>query len=777
MARGKQAGEEGLGGGVGLGGDVGEGDLPEFGEAPGDAGDVGGFGERLAVFVGEGRGGAVGMGAGKVGGVGFEQEASGGDGERVLRAAAVVGAKEGAAEGDEDVAGGEGGEGVGGAGVGVDEQTGGMGGEGEENVEHAAPGIAAMEAGGEGEFAGEVELGAEDGFAFGVEAVVHAAVEADLADAGGAFGEGFAEVPQPVGGAVADEPRVQAKGAEDAVGIGVGEGSDGGPVGLGGGSDVHEVDACGFGAFENGGQMGGEARILEVAVGVDPSKILAVRGWRRCYGHSIMFKWLSSLVNPQRWAALGLAAACVAWGAGCGTFNNYPAAMEGAALEPLRTGKKLSYEKAFDKQMEGRDGVLYAMEKGRAAQLRQDYSISRAAFERAIERTQEQDDEAVIAASGAAAQTGAVMLNDNVIPYRAPSYERTLVHHYQALNYLMDRDLAGASVEVRRANREQEAARKRHEEAARRAGAKADKGDESTVEGTEDDPSLAQVYAGLNEAAGAVKFSFQNAATFYLSGVTWEMLGELNDAYIDYKKAIEIFPDNAYLRRDVVRLGKRLGMREDVEAFSRRFPDAADTPAAGAGAYAGKARLVVFYEQGLVPPKTDLTISYPISSWDALGAISLPTYANGGPPPVPAEATLGGSPLGWTEPICNVAALAARALAEQMPGILTRQVARAVAKGVSTHAAKEAGGEWAGLAMTIFNLVTENADLRSWLTLPAHVHVLSAWTDAGERVLGLSVPGAGPIWTQPVTLEEGKTTLVVVSKMDLAVYSKQLVQP
>jgi uncharacterized protein len=144
---------------------------------------------------------------------------------------------------------------------------------------------------------------------------------------------------------------------------------------------------------------------------------------------------------------------------------------------------------------------------------------------------------------------------------------------------------------------------------------------------------------------------------------------------------------------------------------------------------------------------------------------------------MPAEATLGGSPLGWTEPICNVAALAARALAEQMPGILTRQVARAVAKGVSTHAAKEAGGEWAGLAMTIFNLVTENADLRSWLTLPAHVHVLSAWTDAGERVLGLSVPGAGPIWTQPVTLEEGKTTLVVVSKMDLAVYSKTLVQP
>ncbi len=68
-----------------------------------------------------------------------------------------------------------------------------------------------------------------------------------------------------------------------------------------------------------------------------------------------------------------------------------------------------------------------------------------------------------------------------------------------------------------------------------------------------------------------MKHSFQNAATFYLSGVVWEMLGERNDAYIDYKKALEIFPDNLFLQADVMRLGKRLGMRETWRIFSGVF--------------------------------------------------------------------------------------------------------------------------------------------------------------------------------------------------------------
>lgn len=741
-----------------------------------DVGDVGGLGEELAVGAGEMLVHGVGQGGGQVGGVGFEEEVAGGDGAGVVQRATGVGAGEGAAKGDANVIGGEGGEGVGGAGVGVDEESGGMGGQVHQDFEHGLPGIAAVEGGGEGEFAGEVELGAEDAFAVGVEAVVHAAVEADFADAGGAGGEDVAEVLKPAAAAVLDEPGVEAEGGDDAAGVGVGKGGDGGPVGFGGGGGMQEVHAGGAGAGKDGGEMGGEAGILEVAVGVGPNQLFTVGGVGRCYIHGDMVKGRSISVNAQRWRGAGLALALGLAGmvSGCNTFSHYPRGMEVTTLEPLRTGEKTEYQHTFKKRMEGKDGALFAMEMGRVAQLEGDYSISRGAFERAIERTREQDEKAVISATGAAAQTGAALVNDKAIPYRAASYERTFVHHYQALNYLATNDLAGAAVEVRRANREQEEAQRRREREIERGRSK-----QSHVPEEEEmrDSHLGGVYAGLDEMAGAVKHSFQNAATFYLSGVVWEMLGERNSAYIDYKRALEIVPEHPVLQEDVIRLGKRLGMREDVEEFERRFPAAAEVPADGTGTLAGKARLVVLYEEGLAPQKSEMSIAYPLPSANSIGVIALPMYAAGPQGPAPVAVKVKGRTVGRTAPICNVAALAARALEEQMPGILTRQVARAVTKGVAAKAARDSGGSFGELVVLLYNVASEQADLRSWLSLPAHVHVLSTWVEPGTPRVALAAPGGGEIWGEKVTLAEGKTTLVVVTRIDLAVYSHVIVQP
>ena len=484
-----------------------------------------------------------------------------------------------------------------------------------------------------------------------------------------------------------------------------------------------------------------------------------------------MVKGRSISVNPQTWrgAALGILGAALL--AGCGTFSHYPTGMEQTTLTPLRTGKKTDYRNTFGKRTNGNAQVLFSAEMGRVAQLEGDFGPSRSAFAGAIAATRAQDEKATVSASGAAAQTGAVLVNDKVIPYRAPSYERTLMHHYQTLNYLAANDVVGAGVEVRRANREQEAARRRHDREIARS-----KSTEGNVPPDDArDPNLLAVYAGLDEMAGAVKFSFQNAATFYVSSVIWEMLGEPNDAYIDCKKALEIYPENPYVQRDVVRLGRRLGMREDLEDFERRFPGA--SKAEDAGDVAGKARLVVLYEEGLAPRKSEMAVAYPLPAADSIGVIALPIYAETLPPPVPAGVSAGGRGLGQTAPICNVAALAARALAEQMPGILTRQVARAVAKAVGAKAAKDAGGDWGELAATLYNVISEQADLRSWLTLPAHMQVLSAWVDPGGSCVALTAPGGGTLWSGEVTLKAGKTTLVVVTRIDLAVFSHMMVQP
>ena len=487
-------------------------------------------------------------------------------------------------------------------------------------------------------------------------------------------------------------------------------------------------------------------------------------------GRSISVNWQNG-----RGAVLAVGLALAA--AGCGTFSHYPQGMEQTTLAPLRTGQSTDYHKTFHKRTKGNAGALFALEWGRTAQLAGDFAASRAAFDVAFAGIEDLDNRAVVSARGAAAQGGAVLVNDKTIPYRVPAYERTLAHHYQVLNYLALGDLIGAGVEVRRANREQEEALEKREKEVARAKSKEGNG---PAEEDERDPHLGGVYAGLDQVAGAVKSSFQNAATFYVSAVVWEMLGELNDAYIDVKKALEIAPENHFLQLDAVRLAKRLGMREDLEDYERRFPRAAKMPAAGSEKLADKARLVVVYEEGFVPPKVEFSVPYPLTSTDSIGVIALPTYAAPPPPPAPVRVALDGQALASTAPICNVSALAARALAEQMPGILTRQLARAVAKGVAAKAAHDQGGgagQLAELAVLIYNLASEQADLRSWLTLPAHVQIFSAFVDPGNRSVVLAGPGGGTTWTGPVTLRAGKTTLIHVTHIDLAVYSRVIVQP
>ena len=477
-------------------------------------------------------------------------------------------------------------------------------------------------------------------------------------------------------------------------------------------------------------------------------------------------------VNPQTWRGLALALGLALAATGCGTFSHYPTGMEQTTLAPLRAGQKPDYQKTFGNRTNGNSGVLFAMELGRVAWLEGDSLVSRQAFEAAIAGSQAQDDKAAISASGAAAQGGAVLVNDKVIPYRAASFERTLVHHYQALNYLATNDLSGAGVEVRRANRVQEDAQRRREKEIDAAKTKT----ADTPPEEERDPNLQPVYAGLDEKAGSVKFSFQNAATFYLSGVVWEMLGEPNDAYIDYKRGLEIYPDNPYLQRNVLRLGRRLGMREDVEDFARRFPEAAEAASDAAPAQ-DRARLVVLFEDGLVIQKSEVSIAYPLFEAGSIGMIALPTYEQPVPPAVSAAVTVGGVNLGATAPICNVGALAARALQEQMPGILTRQVARAVTKGVAANAAQNNGGDLAEIVVLLYNVFSEQADLRSWLSLPAHIQVLDAWAAPGTASVALAAPGGGNAWSGEVTFAPGKTTIVVVSRIDLAVYSHVIMQP
>jgi len=433
---------------------------------------------------------------------------------------------------------------------------------------------------------------------------------------------------------------------------------------------------------------------------------------------------------------------------GCATgsvFTPYPSQIQ-PVKQQLENKQYKQARAALDGRENDADKILYLMERARVSQLAGDYKASIEDFKRVIEAFEENDEKATISATDTAAQGASLLTNDNAIPYAGEGYERVFVHQFQALNYLMSRDLDAAMVEVRRANQQQQYELQRFEDELTAA-------EEKARDEMDANSGFLDSFASLQAAAGQVKNSFQNAYTFYVSALLYEASGSPNDAYIDYKKALEIFPDNVYLQQDVLRLAKSLGMREDYQRFKKLY----DSEAPPAGADEGE--LVLLFEHGFAPVKTEQKVS--LATHDGLYSIAFPTYAvQWQAPPLLDVSIAGDGVVGITSPIVNVQSLAAKALLEDLPGMMVRQILRIAAKREASEQSGKAFGVLGKVAMDVFNFASEQADRRSWLTLPQDAQILRSRLRGGQYTLALKNGTA----TGSVDIEivPGKKTLVRV---------------
>ena len=439
-------------------------------------------------------------------------------------------------------------------------------------------------------------------------------------------------------------------------------------------------------------------------------------------------------------------------------FVSYPAQIQ-PIKQQIQAKQYTAAQTALEAHRDDADKILYMMERGRTSQLANDKKSSIEDFKQVIEAMEANDEKAKISLTDAAAQSSALLTNDNAIPYAGEGYERVFVHQYQAMNYLFSNDLDAARVEVKRANIEQRLALNEHEDELAAA-------EEKGREYAEKNKSFMAAFAAMEAVAGKVKNSFQNAYTFYVSGVIYEILGKPNDAYIDYKKALEIFPDNIYVQKDVLRLAKQLDMRNDFELYKKRYSFEPSKPGQGEG------ELVVFFEHGYAPAKTE--VSVPIFTGQQVQKVAFPIYAMQWQNPSSLRVSIeGGASIGETSPIVYVQSMAVKALQEKLPGMLTRQILRVVAKKEMAEQAGKAGGVWVKLGADIFNIVSENADRRSWLTLPNDAQILRGSLPQGEYRLNLNNGKAKGSMT--VKVEPGKRTVVRVVSTGQALHTDAIV--
>lgn len=403
---------------------------------------------------------------------------------------------------------------------------------------------------------------------------------------------------------------------------------------------------------------------------------------------------------------------------GCSTssvFTPYPARAL-SYQQALSTGTLTPALESNKKLLNRKDALLALLEQGRMQQLAGDYAASTQSFTQALAKLDAIDQRATISVRHTANQGTALVSNDNAIPYQSYDYERIFVHQFQALNYIALDDKEGALVEMRRAQFFQ------------------DKAPTETAKDNKDtlsNDALSEYesrFGATNALAQRVKSSTQNAYALYLAGLLYESKKQFDDAYIDYKKALNIAPDNRFLQEDVARLATQLNRRNDLKNLSHIKVSPLK---------ANEGSVIIFYEEGFAPAKKELFLPFP---WpQAWYTVAFPYYGDAWQSPMPLSVSTAPFKSAInSQVLTDTQALAARALKDNMVSMLIRQTLRAQTKHKLQQEATDKGGAIMGLLVGAYNILSENADLRSWLTLPRFAHVARFNLSEGEQNLTLN---------------------------------------
>jgi len=461
-----------------------------------------------------------------------------------------------------------------------------------------------------------------------------------------------------------------------------------------------------------------------------------------------------------RLTVLLLAVCCAS---GCAT---YTAKMTDLCPE-LAAG---DYEGALvtvEEQTGKKDRMLYFLERGLILHYADRWRESNVAFQQAEDLAEDLYTKSV--------SEGALSLisNDNAISYRARPFELAMVPYYKALNYVYLFDREAAQVEARRASLQMS----RYVDV--------------TLDGVREED---------RDELAAIR---NNAFLLLYSGMLYDWDGSLNDAFIAYRNAASAYQQSydllgteipPSLAADLERTGRRLGFTAELDQVRDSAPAVfagredttggvrtrADYEQAVAW-QSGHGEVALFLESGFVSRKTEIRFDFPIFEGEAYadGAYwSWQIYAGLGntqalaagrsieywvsvaaPELQDSVGSLGRARLRAVPADSATAAAHAPVVAAparrvenlsrharitfdaEKPTIFSKTILRGLTKYLASRGAEEAAGSVAKWVANIFGAVTESADTRSWLTLPADVHLARVSLPAGTWDLEVMMTG------------------------------------
>lgn len=421
-------------------------------------------------------------------------------------------------------------------------------------------------------------------------------------------------------------------------------------------------------------------------------------------------------------AALGAALVLSVLASGCGlNMEKHYQKMRGK-LAASEYDDAAAYIDSVKEEFYSKDNrLLYYMDKGMVLHLAKRYDESNAILEKAKATAEELWTESI------GANAAAWLTTDNSIPYQGEDFEKVLLHFVAALNYIGLGRYEAARVEARQVTNKLEL--------------------------------YNQAYAAEN----GVSVYKDDAFARWLAGKLSETEGPdgYNDAWIDYKKALAVYEKDYAARyhtpvprvvvEDAVRVLTALGsdFEEELAEVRARYPGVAPP---GPAETRELGEVVLLHMAGEAPYKVDRYWHGIVGTRpDDYIRIAYPAFVPKHHAITGVRVTAGGRTV-ESELAENITAIAVQNLNDHMGRIKAKAITRAVTKYLTAKTTravgenlknKEAGAalQLAGALFQVGSVIAEEADKRSWITLPAAVNVVRVFVPAGDVTLDVELVG------------------------------------
>ncbi|WP_010520382.1 COG3014 family protein [Aquimarina agarivorans] len=408
----------------------------------------------------------------------------------------------------------------------------------------------------------------------------------------------------------------------------------------------------------------------------------------------------------------------------CATYNSKSEIFQAKLQQGNIEGALASVEKNKF-LLKPRNKLLYLLEKGKLSYLKGDYNASNLLFNQADNLIESN-------VSSVGSQILGTLLNPEKETYKGEDFEKVAIHYYKALNYAFLNQYDEALVEAKRINLQ-----------------------------------LLQ----LNEKypQGKKNHYKDDAFAHNLQGLLYEALGDINNAFIAYRNAVDLYLQNNgiymgvavpdQLKQDLLRTATDIGFADQVIRYEEKLNTKYQSGSKDN-------EVVVFWENGLVPYKDQTFFTFTILPGNRVGYVTVVNEELGIDLPLPIDtggdnksdfsdldvfnisfpkyvrrnafyknATIqveGRSfPMQLAE---NYEEIAFTTLKDRRFRDIGKAALRLAAKKVSQYALKNQN-EDLGALLGLFNALTEGADTRNWQSLPSHIYYTRVPLKQGENTL------------------------------------------